>query len=406
MAIAVDNTSNSPGNTTWSHTVGSGPDRLLVVLTGTHNGELVSGVTYGGASLTLAKDQNGSYRDARIYYLVNPPSGAANVVVSGTFTNYGCACCAISFENVDQSSPIRYTAGTNGTGYTVSSQELDVVLDVLCYISLNENSAYEPGAGQTEWFDFRAGSHQSCVGVSTKDGASPSVSLSWTPSGMLDSNHAWASVSIAPSSTPSVSDDFTINDSVDAWKNPDGISDTVGISDTITAGLLRQGAVSDGLTVTDEVDATRAFGKAVSDGLTVNDTVDASGVYTRGVSDAVGIADTVDTQTEYNPALPGNFTLADIVDAILNNPLRRKQIPLKLQGTHITLRFRNNAATQDLHLVDIGIKKEKLVGMSRSKAIQIKLTGGHIRLRFRNNTIDESLKLEYMGAKIEGYMAR
>lgn len=413
--ITFVDVTTSAGNLSFSHTVPSGGSRLLLVITGSHNNEggendNVTGITYGGVALTQAERQSGAWRLLTMYYLVNPSVGTDTIVVSGTDISGAIAIAALNFTNVNQDTPVRTTAKTSGTNLSpsltlASSVENDLVVEGAVFQSSGTSSAFAPGASQTELADFRSGSGGWALGISFKEGAA-SVNVSTTASGMADSNGAMVAISLEPDEVQSIEEDIGLSDAVDAWKNPDGISDTAGISDAVTAGFSLQAGVSENLTVNDTVDATRELGKAVSDSLTVNDTVDASGGYQKGVADTAGISDAVDTQTEYKPSLPENFTFADIVDAILNNPLRRKQIPLKLQGTHVTLRFRNNAATQSLSLVDIGIKRERLVGMTRSKSVQIKLTGGHIRLRFRNNTLSESLKLEYMGAKIEGYMAR
>lgn len=408
MAIAFDAESH-PGsyaqNNSWSHTVGSAEGRIALVMTATHSGNAApSTVTFGGVAMTQLADYSGNYRRVCVYYLLNPSSGSNTVVVNwGSALYYGCGVTCLTYSGVHQTDTFRTYSGQTGStspvNKTISSADGDLVIDAIS--EWGDGLACD--AGQTQRYLVNNSSLIS-MGASEEAGAS-SVTTTWTKSGTGDANNAIYSFSIKPAE-PDISEDIEIDDDVDAWKDPDGISSTVGIDDAVTAGFDLQAPVSENLTVDDVVDATREFNRSVPDNMTVDDDVDAYGIFQKAVSDNVGIADAVDTQTIYKPSVPENITLDDIVDAILNNPLRRKQIPLKLIGKHITLRFRNNEATKNLSLVDIGLKMAKSMGMTRSNAEQIRLKGGHIKLRFRNNTLDEELKLDYMSAKIEGYMAQ
>src|SRR5205085_8154315 len=77
---------------TWSHTVAIGPNRLLIVGVSTSTAMLpsvpptarVSGVTYGGAAMTriLTQVATDNRSAVEMFYLLNPPSGTANVVVT------------------------------------------------------------------------------------------------------------------------------------------------------------------------------------------------------------------------------------------------------------------------------------------------------------------------------------
>jgi hypothetical protein len=117
MAIAFDATTGGHGETssntiTFSHTVGSGDNRCLIVRVGITNREYapVSGVTYNGTSMTLVTSVVGWVSTAKAYVFVlkNPDSGAHNVVITlsasgySSFTTY----CASSYTGVDQTNPI------------------------------------------------------------------------------------------------------------------------------------------------------------------------------------------------------------------------------------------------------------------------------------------------------------
>jgi hypothetical protein len=63
-AIVLDSTTNANGITallTWSHTVGMGNSRILIVGTAHRDGNMsVTSVTYGGTALTSIGSQNGA----------------------------------------------------------------------------------------------------------------------------------------------------------------------------------------------------------------------------------------------------------------------------------------------------------------------------------------------------------
>lgn len=184
------------------------------------------------------------------------------------------------------------------------------------------------------------------------------------------------------------------------------ITENFTIDDTVSGSLLAQKDISDGFTIDDVVDGARTIDKDVADGFTIDDAVDAELLGASRVLGNFTVNDTVDAAGQYSAGIGETIGVHDIVDATLNNPLRRRQIPIKITGGHLTLRFRNNGATQSLQVIDGGFKIGKYVGMTRSKATQIKVTGGHIRLRFQNSVAGEELKLDYMGTKIDGYRAR
>lgn len=122
--IALDSVSDSlirtsttsPNNTppiTWSHTVGSGNNRILVVTTSHRSTVPVNSVTYGGAPLTQIRSDVNSPSYTSIWYLVNPPVGTASVSVSGTATLNHFQGNGVSLFNVNQSSPVDAHNGAN-----------------------------------------------------------------------------------------------------------------------------------------------------------------------------------------------------------------------------------------------------------------------------------------------------
>lgn len=106
MAIAFDaattpvNNSNST-SLTFSHTC-TGSNRALFVATGLHTSDVVTGVTYGGVAMTLmGKVTNGRW--VYIYGLLNPASGANDVVVTCSSAADFLGATAMSYTGVLQS---------------------------------------------------------------------------------------------------------------------------------------------------------------------------------------------------------------------------------------------------------------------------------------------------------------
>ena len=88
----------------WSHTTGSGPNRILIVGvsdTGAPIDLVVSGVTYGGSPLTLIAAQEGlPFERAEMWYLSNPPTGTATVTVTVVDFPDGIVGGSVSYSNV------------------------------------------------------------------------------------------------------------------------------------------------------------------------------------------------------------------------------------------------------------------------------------------------------------------
>ena len=108
-AIAFDAATNG-GSTgsgtshTFAHTTGVGSNRLLVVqVTGDNNpGDVITGVTYNSVSMTLVTKNLTAGRAQYMFYLLNPDSGANNVVISASATIY-ISSMAASYTGVGQS---------------------------------------------------------------------------------------------------------------------------------------------------------------------------------------------------------------------------------------------------------------------------------------------------------------
>ena len=123
------NNGGSTSSLTYSYTVGSGPNRLLVVnLIGDTSADDISSVTYAGTPMTLVgKVQSPSNDRQYLYYLLNPSSGSNSVVVTAGSAHYLISEAA-SWYNVGQSAqPDASTTNTAATASTSITTSLTTV---------------------------------------------------------------------------------------------------------------------------------------------------------------------------------------------------------------------------------------------------------------------------------------
>jgi hypothetical protein len=155
VAVTFDAVSSNlvlASSLTLSHNIPIGIARLLVVCTQT-NGD-VTAVTYGGTSLTLAGEiAAASGNRVEMWYLVDPPAGAQDVVVTaGTATNV--AAGAVSFSGVDPVSPVGTfvsdaNAGTTASVAVAGSSE-GYFLDGICMQGGDDGTPTPPQTGRWE----------------------------------------------------------------------------------------------------------------------------------------------------------------------------------------------------------------------------------------------------------------
>lgn len=90
---------------TVAHTC-TGSNRAIVVAVGT-NGNVVTGVTYAGVSLTQvgSYSADGASNGITTWVLANPASGSNNVVVS-TSASATIYCEICSYTGVNQTTPV------------------------------------------------------------------------------------------------------------------------------------------------------------------------------------------------------------------------------------------------------------------------------------------------------------
>lgn len=110
------NNSSASNSLTFSYTVGTGANRLLVVYVGS-GANNITGVTYAGVAMTLAAQS--ATGNNSIYYLLNPPSGSNSVVITAA-TTQGLFGAAADYTGAAQSGQPDAT-GASVSGANVST---------------------------------------------------------------------------------------------------------------------------------------------------------------------------------------------------------------------------------------------------------------------------------------------
>jgi hypothetical protein len=153
MAIALDATGGSTANTdglTFSHTC-TGSSLILFVAVGIGNptGVACSGVTYNGVAMTKVSEVYAqSNIPVSLWYLINPATGAHNVVISTTgggvsFTRGASA----SYTGAKQSGvPDSFNTFANGTAGTSQALSTTVVANN-CWLVVAAYANGDVGAG-------------------------------------------------------------------------------------------------------------------------------------------------------------------------------------------------------------------------------------------------------------------
>jgi hypothetical protein len=204
--LAVDNTASMNSGAananpfTWSHTVGTGNNRILVVSTANPGTSVaVSSVTYGGTALTRLSQNLSAGASTEIWYLLNPPSGTATVSVS-LASSAKFAGGSVSYRNVHQTTPFGTPVAATGSGGAISllvsnTRPVDWIIDS---VAIQTSNTLTPTSPQTQrWHNGSTGSGPSTGKVTSAGSTLPGtacgdVSLSWTAA----NNAPWATIGV------------------------------------------------------------------------------------------------------------------------------------------------------------------------------------------------------------------
>lgn len=207
-AIALDTTSSGVTQlgigltgVTFSHTVGSGTGRYLVVtLAGIGGGG--TAVFYGGVPLT--KIASGSWT-TEVWGLANPASGTANVVVNWTAFDqsyYDVSSAAFSLTGVDAGGPINvFGAGTGTVSQTVTTT---VGGAWMVGSAATHNGNLSPSTGQTELVNWNSGGAATNAAGYIGPVSAGSNTMTWTASGGTGSGEGIAVVALQPAANVNV----------------------------------------------------------------------------------------------------------------------------------------------------------------------------------------------------------
>ena len=201
--IAVDDTSSAStasggaSSLTFSQTVNSGSDSILIVEVAVKGGSAtdpVTSVTYDGQSLTLLGSANtANSMSADIWYLLNPTVGTANVNVTLNGSNHFVAS-ATDYFGVNQTTPFGTLETATGTSssspsVTLASAAGQLVVDSL--VAQGDAQTITPSAsGQTQlWSQATGTAAGDALGGGSYQSGAASVTMSWAEG----TNQSWAS---------------------------------------------------------------------------------------------------------------------------------------------------------------------------------------------------------------------
>src|SRR3990167_4161598 len=133
----------------FSHTVAAQSNRLLLIGISTGAGSSLT-VTYGGIPCSQAGNKSNGLMDCWLFYLLSPPTGANTVSITVDISS-SIAAGAVSFYNVNQTTPLGTWNSTTGSStspsVTIASATGEIVTAVLV---TNVNRTVTPGTSETE----------------------------------------------------------------------------------------------------------------------------------------------------------------------------------------------------------------------------------------------------------------
>ncbi len=191
----VDVSSATNTTRTFSHTVASGEELLIIRASFRGSSATPSGIsfTFNGVACTLVPSASASTSSGRmiteIHYLVNPSVGTYNVVANWTATaNWIITVQGVTNSNVAPTGGNSNFATDTTPTVTITSQTNELVIDS---VVTNAGVTLTVGAGQTQGTNTETatGSSDLRAATSRENGAS-SVTMSWTRS----ASGTWASV--------------------------------------------------------------------------------------------------------------------------------------------------------------------------------------------------------------------
>lgn len=191
---------NSGTSMTVAHTC-SWTNRCIVVNVGT-TGNLVTGVTYGGVSMTQvwSYSADGAWNGCTAWYLANPASGSNNVVISTSSATH-IMCQIASYTSVNQSTPV----GASVTNWPTSTTSFTQT------VTTTVNNSWLVGLGK--------GRNGSTITAGSNTFVRANVEILFTGLYVIDSNSAQTPTGSKSMNVTSASQEFngTMFELIDIW---------------------------------------------------------------------------------------------------------------------------------------------------------------------------------------------
>lgn len=196
MAIAFDAKSNASfiaqSAGTVAHTC-TGANLVLAVCSSVESNvgptnNPITGITYNSVALTkIRSDQRVDSNRSEIWYLINPSTGANNIIVTYTGLTEGGVIGGISLTGVDQNSPLDANAGgTTHNGTLITGTITTIAANAWVVDSVHgaaSTGTLTGSASQTQRYEDVSAAH--CRGGASTNGpiATPgTVGMTWTAS--------------------------------------------------------------------------------------------------------------------------------------------------------------------------------------------------------------------------------
>ena len=237
------------GNITEGHQSGSnsftkayevpstGSNKLLLVFVSNNCGSAPT-VTYNGVSMTeAAKNTVAAFAYLNVFYLVNPPSGSHNIVVSLQSSDQ-VGILAITLQDAAQTSPVD-GSGQNSSGSAVTSRGVTFSTSVdnslvllFTHVDIGATNPVQ-GDGQTEVYtgdSWRTTSIFNIASIPKSTAGSITPTLSWTTAKQVE-NVAFG-IKLAPPVAPTVTTQAASSVASTSFTGNGNITDTGGANAT------------------------------------------------------------------------------------------------------------------------------------------------------------------------------
>lgn len=208
MPLAFDASTGgqvSPGTSlTYSHTC-TGSDRILIVAVGVNTEtDVVTGVTYNTVAMTrdVYQTNAGGSIGAYLYRLVNPATGANDIVVS-TNTSVNIRSASASYTGAKQSGQPDATASNETDAADSTTLSITSIADNCWAVSAETNDQSNPANG-TNWTERSANAGGVCGIGDSNAVITPAGALSQTINREGAGPAGWVQVSLTIAPIPAV----------------------------------------------------------------------------------------------------------------------------------------------------------------------------------------------------------